>query len=824
MVMLWVKKEEHRVQSTPVNDSLPVQQDLGGPSASRSESDLIDSSARQSRREIYESSKSKSMSLKSQLKSPFKFLGKTYCGGCKKKCSGEVLRVNEKYFHTQCFKCVECQTSLSTGGFFTKDTRYYCTKCYQTNFGTKCAKCNEFVEGEVVSALGNTFHQKCFTCARCKDPFPTGERVTFTGKNCLCQKCIHAEKEVDNRLQQENMNGGMTSIPSNGTDDACAGCRQELKDGQALVALDKQYHIWCFKCTACSVLLHGEYMGHEGNPYCEKDYHEKYGVKCAYCQRFISGKVLQAGDNNHFHPTCARCTKCGDPFGDGEEMYLQGAAIWHPRCGPGPGESGFVINGYDTSSMADGFDGMSSTMSELHYGSRASSPGGSMLRDYRSQSPGLPNYMYSYIRQGRSVSSLRRPIDPYDRKTSHPPMHFHLPQDKNRKVSVTTRSRSRSGMRALVDNLQAESPRPRSPYMNNEEAIEMSHYPDAKPIEKETTAPIERDDFPAPPFLYADEARRRRWSEPMKKEEEVVMEPPRNGEMELKLKTQEETLRKISTGSSMGRVFLDTVKQREKINAQRRAFIDPRSYARTPSATREPQFRLRFDSPINASPSRLTHSRQEEEPGTFFRSSSGRSLGTPGYATPGTHSTPSYRIVSSLGGPPKPGYTRKSSTLPSPGVNGSLSPGFTAFEAGLGDKTYSTEFSSRSDLSEKSFNDATDARVTSTVNRRDLRASTTYTQGLRNISTSEQSGRSYSAHINRSLPNMAAALPKAPKIYPIHLLMTSNYRLPNDADRCNLERHLSDTDFELVFEVSRTDFYRLPQWKRNDLKKRVKLF
>ena len=63
-----------------------------------------------------------------------------------------------------------------------------------------------------------------------------------------------------------------------------------------------------------------------------------------------------------------------------------------------------------------------------------------------------------------------------------------------------------------------------------------------------------------------------------------------------------------------------------------------------------------------------------------------------------------YRVVSSLGGPPKPGYTgRKSSTLPSPAVNGSMSPGFTAFEAGLGEKTYSTDFSSRSDLSEKSF-------------------------------------------------------------------------------------------------------------------------
>lgn len=522
-----------------------------------------------------------------------------------------------------------------------------------------------------MSALGNTFHQKCFTCARCMKPFPTGERVTFTGKNCLCQKCIQAEKEIDSRIIPEPANG-YSSVNS----DACAGCNQELKDGQALVALDKQYHIWCFKCTTCNVLLHGEYMGHEGRPYCEKDYHERYGVKCAYCQRFISGKVLQAGDNNHFHPTCARCSKCGDPFGDGEEMYLQGAAIWHPRCGPGPGESGFVINGFDTSSIVDGFDGLSSTMSELHYGSRASSPGGSMLRDYRSQSPGIP-FAYSYIRQGRSVSSLRKPIDPYDRKASHPPMHFHVPQDKTRKVTLTPRSSSRSGMRAMIDTLQHTSPRPRSPHMNNEEPIEMSHYPDGKKVEEEHVVPIERDDFPAPPFLYADEQRRRRWSEPMKKEDSVDIGPPPDHQLDAKLKNQEETLRKISKGGSgLGKVFLDTVQQREKMNAQRRAFIDPRSYARTPSATREPQFRLRYDSPVNASPSRLTHSRHEDEPTTFFRSSSGRSLGTPGYTTPGTvHSTPSYRIVSSLGGPPKPGYTRKSSTLPASGINGTFSPG-----------------------------------------------------------------------------------------------------------------------------------------------------
>lgn len=125
----------------------------------------------------------------------------------------------------------------------------------------------------------------------------------------------------------------------------CAGCGELLKEGQALVALDRQWHVWCFRCKSCTAVLNGEYMGKDGVPYCEKCYQKSFGVKCAYCNRFISGKVLQAGENHHFHPTCARCTKCGDPFGDGEEMYLQGSAIWHPRCGPGPNETGLILNG-----------------------------------------------------------------------------------------------------------------------------------------------------------------------------------------------------------------------------------------------------------------------------------------------------------------------------------------------------------------------------------------------------------------------------------------------------------------------------------------------
>lgn len=44
-------------------------------------------------------------------------------------------------------------------------------------------------------------------------------------------------------------------------------------------------------------------------------------------------------------------------------MYLQGAAIWHPRCGPGPTESTQIIfNG--TSGEIDRMS--NSAMSEIH--------------------------------------------------------------------------------------------------------------------------------------------------------------------------------------------------------------------------------------------------------------------------------------------------------------------------------------------------------------------------------------------------------------------------------------------------------------------------
>ncbi|XP_054221886.1 actin-binding LIM protein 1 isoform X33 [Homo sapiens] len=183
-------------------------------------------------------------------------------------------------------------------------------------YGTRCHGCGEFVEGEVVTALGKTYHPNCFACTICKRPFPPGDRVTFNGRDCLCQLCA----------QPMSSSPKETTFSSN-----CAGCGRDIKNGQALLALDKQWHLGCFKCKSCGKVLTGEYISKDGAPYCEKDYQGLFGVKCEACHQFITGKVLEAGDK-HYHPSCARCSRCNQMFTEGEEMYLQGSTVWHPDC------------------------------------------------------------------------------------------------------------------------------------------------------------------------------------------------------------------------------------------------------------------------------------------------------------------------------------------------------------------------------------------------------------------------------------------------------------------------------------------------------------
>lgn len=63
---------------------------------------------------------------------------------------------------------------------------------------------------------------------------------------------------------------------------------------------------------------------------------------------------------------------------------------------------------------------------------------------------------------------------------------------------------------------------------------------------------------------------------------------------------QKEEVELSKLGSGIGKVFLQEVREREKHQKWKVSHIDPRNASRCPSAAREPTYRLRYQSPINA--------------------------------------------------------------------------------------------------------------------------------------------------------------------------------------------------------------------------------
>ena len=103
------------------------------------------------------------------------------------------------------------------------------------------------------------------------------------------------------------------------------------------------------------------------------------------------------------------------------------------------------------------------------------------------------------------------------------------------------------------------------------------------------------------------------------------------------------------------------------------------------------------------------------------------------------------------------------------------------------------------------------------------------------MSAAAAGGGASPAYLRSSLPDMS----KPVKIYPLEHLQTTNKQLPEDVrilkilifenfylkvDRQNLERHLGRDEFDKCFGMTPIEFYKLPEWKRINLKRKHKLF
>ncbi|XP_022267842.1 actin-binding LIM protein 1 isoform X16 [Canis lupus familiaris] len=606
-------------------------------------------------------------------------------------------------------------------------------------YGTRCHGCGEFVEGEVVTALGKTYHPNCFACTICKRPFPPGDRVTFNGRDCLCQLCA----------QPMSSSPKEASCSSN-----CAGCGRDIKNGQALLALEKQWHLGCFKCKSCGKVLTGEYISKDGAPYCEKDYQGLFGVKCEACHQFITGKVLEAGDK-HYHPSCARCSRCNQMFTEGEEMYLQGSTVWHPDCKQSTKTEEKLRLPNSHRSSSDFFypkslvrrTGRSPSLQPTRTSSESiySRPGSSIpgspghtiyakvdneILDYKDlaaipkvkaiydiERPDLITYEPFYT-SGYDDKQERQSLGESPRTLSPTPSAEGYQDSRDR---VIHRSTSQGSISSPVYSRHSYTPTTsRSPQHFHRPGNEPSsgrnsplpYRPDSRPLTPTYAQAPKHFHVPdqginiyrKPPIYKQHGADMRRRSSGREEDEEELLR---------RRQLQEEQLMKLNSG--LGQLILKEEMEKE-------------------SRERSSLSASRYDSPINSAA----------------------------------------HVLSS-----------KTSSLPGYGKNGLHRPVSTDF----------AQYNSYGDVS----------------------------GGVRDYQTLPD-GHMSGARMDRgvSMPNMLE-----PKIFPYEMLMVTNRgrnKILRDVDRTRLERHLAPEVFREIFGMSIQEFDKLPLWRRNDMKKKAKLF
>ncbi|XP_060048952.1 paxillin isoform X4 [Erinaceus europaeus] len=214
-------------------------------------------------------------------------VAKGVCGACKKPIAGQVVTAMGKTWHPEHFVCTHCQEEIGSRNFFERDGQPYCAKDYHSLFSPRCHYCNGPILDKVVTALDRTWHPEHFFCAQCGAFFGPEGFHEKDGK-------AYCRKDYFDMFAPK-----------------CGGCARAILENY-ISALNTLWHPECFVCRECfTPFINGSFFEHDGQPYCEVHYHERRGSLCSGCQKPITGRCITAMAKK-FHPehfVCAFCLK-----------------------------------------------------------------------------------------------------------------------------------------------------------------------------------------------------------------------------------------------------------------------------------------------------------------------------------------------------------------------------------------------------------------------------------------------------------------------------------------------------------------------------------
>ncbi|KAK5921733.1 hypothetical protein CgunFtcFv8_019071 [Champsocephalus gunnari] len=158
------------------------------------------------------------------------------CGKCGEALSRTqpAVRAMEKLFHSDCFCCLSCQRPLQGLQFYDRDGAPQCDDCYTSSLAV-CSRCGERITDRVLKAVGQCFHSHCFRCSTCSCSLEGAPFITDDNNNPYCVPDYHR------RFSPQCVSCNEPIVPSPGSEETVR-----------VVALDKNFHLKCYRCEDCA--------------------------------------------------------------------------------------------------------------------------------------------------------------------------------------------------------------------------------------------------------------------------------------------------------------------------------------------------------------------------------------------------------------------------------------------------------------------------------------------------------------------------------------------------------------------------------------------
>ncbi|KAM9723635.1 zyxin isoform 1-T3 [Menidia menidia] len=158
------------------------------------------------------------------------------CGKCGVALSRTqpAVKAMDKLFHSNCFCCMSCHRPLQGMQFYDRDGSPQCEDCYTSSLAV-CSRCGERITDRVLKAVGQCFHAHCFRCSTCSCVLEGAPFITDDNNNPYCVQDYHR------RFSPLCVSCNEPIIPAPGSEETVR-----------VVALDKNFHLKCYRCEDCA--------------------------------------------------------------------------------------------------------------------------------------------------------------------------------------------------------------------------------------------------------------------------------------------------------------------------------------------------------------------------------------------------------------------------------------------------------------------------------------------------------------------------------------------------------------------------------------------